>query len=207
MNTFEISIIRSHAIILQILYDVHAFLRHILLSKYLCKLFCTVVTEVDKDNNIALLNSSVNSWVVYSLDKLVGNAVGITLLHSLYHVGSLFSLTFNKQVVSLFYTIPSLVTVHSIKTSNNTCYACTIFFTYLFNISDKALAALRISITAIHETVYENFLQVIFLTYLYKFIHMIHWWVHTAGRCQPHDMQFLTGFLCITVSFDNILVL
>ena len=152
----------------------HTFLCKILLSKHLCKLFGTVVTEVDEDNNVAFLNRSVNSRVINSLNKLVGYTFSIAFFHSLYHVGSLLSFTLYKQIVSLFHSIPTLVTVHSIEASYNTCNACTIIFTYLFNVSNETFATLRVGITSVHETVYEDILQAILLTYLDKLIHMVH---------------------------------
>ena len=60
VNALEACIVWSHAVVLQVLDGVHAFLWHILLSQYLCQLLGTVVTVVDEDNNITLLDSTIN---------------------------------------------------------------------------------------------------------------------------------------------------
>ena len=60
VNALEACIVWSHAVVLQVLDGVHAFLWHILLSQYLGQLLGTVVTVVDEDNNITLLDSTVN---------------------------------------------------------------------------------------------------------------------------------------------------
>ena len=59
VNTLEVGIIRSHAIVLQILDGMHTLLRHILLGQRDGHLLSTVVTEVDEDHNITLFNRTV----------------------------------------------------------------------------------------------------------------------------------------------------
>ena len=170
----EACIIWSHAEILQSRDSIHALFWHILLSQYLCKLLSTVVTIVDEDNNIALTDSTVYIRIADSLDKLVGYALVVAFLHSLYHICRLLAFALYQEVVSFLHTIPTLITVHSIETTNDACDMCAIVVAALLYILDKALTALRVGITTVHEAMYEHLVcQTILLTNLDELEEMV----------------------------------
>ena len=144
-----------------------------MLCKNICKLLSTVVAIVDKDNNVALLDCAVNSRIVYREDKLVGYALVVALLHSLYHIGSLLALALNQEVVSLLNTLPTLVAVHCIEATYDACYVCTIVRAALLNLLDEAIARLRVSIAAVHKAVNVYVVQAILLTNLDELEEMV----------------------------------
>ena len=117
VHTLEVSVVWSHAVVLQARDSLHALLWHILLSQCDSHLLGTVVTEVDEDNYITLFDATVNSGIVDWLNKLVGNALVVALLHSSNHIGALLTSTLHNQVVTLFYTLPALIAVHSVETT------------------------------------------------------------------------------------------
>ena len=207
VNALEACIVWSHAVVLQVLDGVHAFLWHILLSQYLCQLLGTVVTVVDEDNNITLLNSTVNLRVIDWLDELVCYVLIIAFLHCLHHIVSLLTLTLNEQVVCFLHTVPALVTVHSIETTYDACDVCTVLVAASLHLLDEALTALRVCITAIHEAVNVCLLQTIFLTNLNQLEEVIQRRMNTTGRSQAHQVEFLTSLLSIAVSVDDLLIL
>ena len=117
VHTLEVSVVWSHAVVLQTRDGLHALLWHILLSQRDSHLLGTVVTEIDEDNYITLFDATVNSGIVDWLNKLVGNALIVALLHSSNHIGALLTSTLHNQVVTLFYTLPALIAVHSVETT------------------------------------------------------------------------------------------
>ena len=147
----------------------HALFGHILLCEHLCELFGAVVTEVHEDHYVALTDASVDGAVADRLDKLVGYALVVALLHSLYHVGSLFAFVVNQQVVSLFHAVPAFVAVHGVEASYDVCYVCVVLFAALLHLLDEALTALGVGVATVHEAVYEELVfQSILFTYLDK---------------------------------------
>ena len=141
----------------------HAFVGHVLLGQYLRQLLRAVVAEVDEDNDVALLYGAVNGRVVDRLDEFVGHSLGIAFLHGLHHVVGLLALALYEQVVSLFYTIPTLVAVHGVEASHNACHVRSALCAYVFKLLDEARAALRVGVAAVHEAVNVGFLQAVFL--------------------------------------------
>ena len=128
-NALEVSIVWSHTIVLQTWDSFHIL--DVLLSENLCKLLSAVVTEVDEDNNITLLYITVYISVADSLDELVSYALVIALLHSFNHVGSLLTCARNEKIVSLLNTLPTLVTVHCIETTDDACDSSVVSLTNL----------------------------------------------------------------------------
>ena len=164
--TLERSVVRSHAVVLQILDGVHASLGVVLLCEHLSKLLGTVVTIVDEDDNVALLDCTVNGRVVYREDELISYALVVAFLHSLNHISRLLALAFNEQVVSLLDTLPTLVAVHSVETTYDACDVCAVVRAALLYLLDESLARLRVGITAVHEAMYIYVLQTVLLTNL-----------------------------------------
>ena len=161
--TLKRSVVRSHAVVLQIFDGVHASLGVVLLCEHLGKLLGTVVTIVDEDDNVALLDCTVNGRVVDREDELVGHALVVAFLHSLNHISRLLALALNEQVVSFLNALPTLVAVHCIETAYDACDVCTIVRAALLYLLDEALARLRVGITAVHEAMYIYVLQTILL--------------------------------------------
>ena len=117
----------------------HASLFVLLLCEHLCKLLGTVITIVDEDDNVALLNLAVNCRVVDRKDKLVCHAVVIALLHCLHHVVSLLALALYEQVVSLLNALPALVAVHCVETTDDAGDVCAVLVAALLHLLDESL--------------------------------------------------------------------
>src|SRR5574344_2125054 len=169
MHTLERCIIRSHAIVLQILDGMHTLFRHILLSEDCCHLLGTVITIIDEDNHISLFDGSVKSSVDNWLHKfigilMVGSICIIALLHCLYHIGSFLSDTIHQLVISYLDTVPALVTVHGIESAYNGSYFSCTLGTMVLQLLDKSLSTLWVCITAIHKAMDESVVYSIFLS-------------------------------------------
>ena len=154
---------------MKILHCSHSFLWHILLSEHLSEFFRAIVTIVNEDNYIAFFDNSVYFAVVDWLDKLVGYAFIITFLHSLHHVISLLSFALYKQIIGLFHTIPSLIAVHCIESSNNTCDVSTIVLAAVLNLFYKAFTTLWVGISAVHKAMNIYIFESVFLANFNQF--------------------------------------
>ena len=126
VNALETSIVRSHAVILQIWNSLHTLLRHILLSEHNGEFLCAVVAVVIEDNHIARFDSTIYVCIYERFHELVGIlmffGMGIvTRLNALDHIGAFASLTFDELVVRNLDAIPTLITVHSIETTDDGC--------------------------------------------------------------------------------------
>ena len=163
IHALERCIVRSHAIVLQSRYGLHALFRHILLCENLCEFLRAVVAEVDEDNHIALAYSTVYGCVCYRFDELIGHALGIALLHCLHHICGLLTLCVHNKVVSLLHAVPTLVAVHCIEASDDARNVRVVLLTYVCQLLDEAHTALRVGVATVHEAMYESVLQTIFL--------------------------------------------
>ena len=93
----------------------------------------------------------------------------IARLNSLNHVCHLATFALHQLIVSNLHTIPALVTVHSIETTDDrsdSTYASLIDM--LLEVSDEALARLRVSVTSIHEAVYIAVVHSILLSNIHE---------------------------------------
>ena len=185
----------------------HALCRHILLSEHLSELACAVVAEVDEDDHVAFLNRAVDGGVVDRLDELVGHAFVVALLHGLDQVSSLLTLALDEQVVSLLDAVPALVAVHSVEAAYDAGDVRAVVVAYLLDISDESLAALRVSVTTVHEAVYIDIFEVIFFSDLDELEEVVEAGVHATGRSQSHQVELLAGLLSVAISVDDLLVL
>ena len=208
MNTLEVGIIGSHAVVLQTGDGVHSLLRHILLCQRDGHLLGTVVTEVDEDHYIALFNATVHTGIVDRLDELIGNAVIIALLHGLNHICGLLTSTIYNQVVTFFHTLPALVAVHSVETTHDRGNGCIIVGTNLTYLLNETLTRVGVGITAVHVAVYEQLvLQAICLTNLDELEKMIEAGVNTTIRGKTHQVQFLVVLLGVGIGSLHLRVL
>ena len=164
MDSGERCIIRSEAVVLQTRNGVHTLCVHILLCQDYGKFLGAVIAEVEEDDSVTLLYAAVISLVYDRLHKLIGNTLCIRLLDSLNHIGSLTALTVYQLVISNLDTFPALVTVHCIITAN---YGGNLITT-LYKLIDKALAALGIGVTTVHEAVYVCLVNSILTCYVGK---------------------------------------
>ena len=174
VHTCETGIIWCHAIVLQSRYCLHTLLRHILLSEHNGKFLGTIITEVDKDNHIALLNATIHGTIMNRFNELIGNTLSIALLYCLCHIGCLLTSAVHDKVVTLLNTLPTLVAVHSIETANDRSYGSIILSTHLGDLLYESLSTLRVGITTVHKTVNKRLVfQTIVLAHLYQFEEMV----------------------------------
>ena len=174
MNTLEAGIIRRHTIVLQAGDGLHALLRHILLRQHNSQLLGTVVTVVEEDNHVTLLDGTVHLAIVDRQDELVCYTLVIAVLHGSHHILSLLALGAYQQVIGSLHTFPTLVTVHGIETAYNAGNGGITHLGALgCNLLNETLTALGVGITTVHKAVYKGILYVVFLTNLNQFEQMI----------------------------------
>ena len=178
--TFERSVVRSHTVILQPGNSVHTRLRHILLRQNDCQFLSTVITVIEENNDIAFLNGTVYIGIHNRFDELIRYTFIVRLLHSLHHVSSFLTDTVYQQVVCLFHTFPTFITVHGIVTSDNRSYFTGRLGTVCFQLFDKAFTAFRVCVTSVHKAMNESILNIIFFSNITKFEQVIQRTVHTA---------------------------
>ena len=174
MYACETGIVRSHTIVLKAGDGLHTLLRHILLCEHDGQLLGAVVAIVKEDYHIAFLDGTVNGAIIDRLDELICHTLVIAFLHSLHHIGGLLALGTNQQIVCNLHTLPALITVHRIETTDdagNSSITCLVALSR--NLFDKALTALGVGITTVHKAVNKGILNLIFLTNLNQFEQMI----------------------------------
>ena len=169
VDTCKLGIVWSHTVILQTGDSVHTLGRHILLCEHNSKLLCTVVAVVEEDDSITLAYAAVEVCIHDRLDELVSHALFIRLLDSSNHISRFLALTVNDKVVSNLYTLPTLVTVHSIITAND----CSQLETICCKLLNETRTALGVRITAIHETVYISVLNTLLCSELVHRLKML----------------------------------
>ena len=115
------------------------------------------------------------------LDELIGHTLVVTLLHGLHHISSLLTRAIHDQVITLLYTLPTLVAVHGVETTHDTCDSSIIRSADVAHLLDEALTALGVGITTVHIAMYEHLiLQTISLTDLDQLEQMVEAGVHTT---------------------------
>ena len=82
---------------------------------------------------------------------------------------SVAAVTVYQQIISYLHTFPTFITVHCIETAYNRSNLTCRLFTMCSQLLNKALAALRVSITTIHETMNECIVNTIFFSNIAKF--------------------------------------
>ena len=207
MNILEGGIIGGHAVILQAGNDLHAVLGHVLLSQRNGNLLGAVVAEVEEEHHIALLDASVNSRVDDGFDKLVGNALVIGLLDGTHHIVALLAHASRKHVIGHLDAIPVVITVHRIIAANNGGHCTSALLAVLSDSCYKALAALGVGVTTIHETVNKHTLQGILLGDVAQGHQVLLRTMNAACACQAHDMQSLAVVTGIGKRVDHLGIL
>ncbi len=79
MDILERVIVRSHAVVLQVIDGAHAVLR--MLCKHGGQLFGAIVAVVEEYHHMAGTDASVDGIVDNRLDEFVGHSLGIAFLH------------------------------------------------------------------------------------------------------------------------------
>ena len=162
VDAFERSIVGRHTIKLQARYGLHTFFGHILLREDGGQLLGAVVAIIEENNDIVGLNASVDLGVNQRLHKFIcvlvlfGRAV-VAALHSCYHIRFLTSFAMNEVVVSNLQSVPALIAVHRVETADDRSHVCALLVAFLFELFDKAFAAARIRIAAVHKAVDVSF--------------------------------------------------
>ena len=189
VNTLEVGIVGSHTVVLQSWDGMHTLLRHILLGQCDGHLLGAVVAEVDENDDIALLDTTVHTAVVDRFDKLVGNSIFITLLHGLHHIGRLLAGAVDDEVVALFDTLPTLVAVHRIETAYDRGDGSIIVSTYLRYLLNETFTRVRVGIATVHIAVYEHLvLQTVGLANLDELEQMVEAGVNTTVGAKSHQV-------------------
>ena len=144
-----------------------------IINKGSCDFSCSVRTEVEKYNAVLSTDSAFIFKAYGWLNELIGYVftIGINLfiafLNSLDRVKCLDTLTKYKCIISLFHSVPVIISVHRIVSANNSSYLTYTDFIQLFNcFCNKILTACRRNITAIHNAVKINLFKSHFLSKL-----------------------------------------
>ena len=163
VHVLESGVIGCHAVVLQTGDDLHAVAWLVLLGQGYGYLLGAVVAEVEENHHVAFLDAAVNGRVDDGFDKLIGHTFVIRLLNSPYHVVALLADAGSQHVISHLDAVPIVVTVHRIVATDNGCYCAGTLLAVLKHRVNKALAALGVGVTAIHEAVHIHLLQAVFL--------------------------------------------
>ena len=156
-------------------------------------LSCPVRSEIKKYYGIPILYPSVGS-TDNRLYKLVRNPCVIGFLYRRKHVITFFSLTRYKSVVGDFHSVPSLVAVHGIVSSDDRGHLSDAELPRLFyKLIDISVPRCGRGISSIHKAVYKHLLNTLPLRKLQKTIKMCVVRMNTTIREETVEMQ---GFVC-----------
>ena len=97
--------------------------------------------------------------------------------------------TFYYQVISHFYTFPTVIPVHGIITPYDRSYPPCRTVHVLFQFPDKAQTTFRVRIPSVHKTMDESPLYAIFLGYVTKFLQMFYGTMDASIGQQSHKMH------------------
>ena len=206
MQPFERTVVRRHAAVVQPRNSLHALLRHVLLGQNDRDLFRAVVAVVEEDHYVPFRNPSVAIRVHQRLHELIRVLVllrvtVVAALHGGYHVGLLTTNAVHQLVISHFDALPTLVAVHRVETADDRSDMCAVSVAYFLQVGYKTLAAARVGVTTVHETVDESLLRhAVLFRDLHQFEQVVQRTMYAAGGAKTHDMQFLArclrGFVC-----------
>ena len=205
VQALERCVVRSHAVVLQAGYGLHALFRHVLLCEDDGQFLGPVVAVVVEDDDVALLDASVDVGVDEGLHEFVGvlmllGVAVVASLHGLYHVGALPALALDELVVGHLDAVPALVAVHGIESAYDAGYgSCAYLVDVLLQVGDEALARLRVGVASVHEAVYVAVLYAILLGYVYQFQDVAEAGVYAACGREAHEVYGVPGLLGIAV--------
>ena len=151
----------------------------------------TVGAEVHEDDGVAIFNAAALAGDNGD-DELVGHVGGVAGLNGLLRVGSVVALAVDKGGVGFFLTIPVVVAVHGVVTAGDTGDLADAQLVQLgLQVSQEALAAVRVGVTAVHDAVQVNILRAHVLSHFQHAIPVIGVAVDAAGADQSHQMDGL----------------
>ena len=203
----ECGVVGRHAAVVQVGDSVHSLLGHILLGQHGGELLGAVVAEVEEDDHVARQDASVDGGVDDGFDELVGHALVIALLDGLRHVVALAPYSVNELVVRFLNAFPSLVAIHGVVASGDGGNHAGTLGAVLLELGDKALAALRVSVTAVHEAVDEDFVQLILVGDVAESEEVLQRAVHAAVAGEAHEVYATARLLSAGESSDHLGVL
>ena len=117
---------------------------------------CSVRAEVKEDNGVAAVYCTV---FVYNErnNKFVGFAVFIAFLEIRANIGMYFTYTVYHCVIGKFHSVIIAVSVHCVVSAGHGAdFAYAGFGYFVFKLCNKACAACRGDISAVHESVYRD---------------------------------------------------
>ena len=193
MQPLELGVIGGHAAIVE-RQRVHALLRHILLCEYDGQLLGPVVPVVEEDHHVVRPDHTDRIAVLVDphdgLHELVGHPFVVRLLHRQRHIGRMFALALDQQVVGHLHTLPTLVAVHRVITAYDRGHDARRSFPHvLFQPFDESLAAVRIGIAAVHKAMHVGTFDTVFIGDVRQFEQVIQRRVHPAVRNQSHQVH------------------
>ena len=192
VHASERRVVRCHAVVLQTGDGGHARFRNVVLCERYGELLGAVVAVVEEYYRVALFYCAVDGRVVDRFYELVGYIGVIRSLHCCNHVGGLCTLAMHEQVVGNFHALPALVAVHGIVATDDRCYHTCRFAAVLLKLFDKSFAAAGVGVTAVHEAMDIYLFKSVALCDVAQGEEVVERGVHTAVRCQTHEVDRLT---------------
>ena len=157
-----------------------------IISENSCHLSCSVRAEVHKDNSIIFLNSAVFTCYARN-NKFIGNIICIRVINCFLPVSRFVANAENKSVISLFLSIPVVISVHSIVTTcNSSDFAKTDFVNFVLQIADKAFAIMWVSISTVSDTMKIELCNTHFFSHIHNAVPMVSVRMNTACTNKSH---------------------
>ncbi len=153
----------------------------------------TVGAEVHEDDGIAILHAATLTGNGGD-HEFISLAIRIRSLNGLLCIGGMVALAVNKSGISLFFTVPVVVTVHSIVTAADTGDGANTQLVQLgLQVSQESLTGMGVGITAVHDAVQINLGCAHMLGHFQHAEPVIGMAVNAAGTNQAHQVDGLAG--------------
>ncbi len=151
----------------------------------------TVGAEVQEDYCVALGHTAALTGHA-GHNKFIGHAVCIAAVNAFLPVGGMLALVIYKGGIGFFLTVPVAVTVHGIVAARNSCdLADTQLVQLLLHLRKEALAVVRVSVTAIHDSMDIDVLCTQGLGHVQQAEQVVNMAVHAAVAHKAHKMDSL----------------
>ena len=173
----------------------HAGRGHLLLREDDRQLAGAVVAVVEEDHQIVRADQPHGLALAVDahdrLDELVGHILVIGVLHGGRHVRhALIADALDQGVVGDLHPLPALVAVHGVVAADDRGDPAARLCEVLLELLDKALAAVRVGITAVHEAVHVGLVgHAVFAGDVAQFEEVLERRVHAAVRGQAHEVD------------------
>ena len=169
----------------------------------------TVVTVVEEDDHVALLDGTVHVGVDQRFHEFVRVLVVLAVavvaaLYALHHVGACASLALDELVVGHLDAVPALVAVHGVEAADDAGHGGAALLAVCHQAFDEALTALGVRVAAVHEAVNEGAAaDAIFVGDVDEFEQVVQRGVYAAVAGQAHEVEALALTLGIFVGADD----